>query len=442
MVQIKNPLTIVQQGGGGDYSDDVRFIDYDGTVIAQMSIAEAQALTELPEGPVHDLIKFDGWTHTLQEVNATTRKLDIGAMYVSADNPDQTIFGVWVQKGASPTITFTQDTANGVVFDWGDGSATQTYSGVGGVTASHTYTTTPTKMVYITMTPQSGASFTIDGGNIPAFFLLVGKTYFANYASLPKDYLNEMIISKKFQNTTLPNMRTLQFLKALVVPNTITALDTQVMAGNFALKEFVIPSSVSTIGVQAFQGTCSLKRVILPDSLTSFGAAAFAPASGNPSGIEEIYIPAGVTSLDISSSGMFQSAMALREIEFDPNNQSMIFGNSLVRNTKSLEKLTVPASVSSIGQTLCNASSLQEIIFKDRTTLPLFTSPTNTFTSSGRPYRFDFTDFTQVPSMNGDVWAACVGSGIPFTIFVPSSLESTWKLNAEWAPYADYIVGV
>lgn len=44
--------------------------------------------------------------------------------------------------------------------------------------------------------------------------------------------------------------------------------------------------------------------------------------------------------------------------------------------------------------------------------------------------------------MNGDVWGGCVSNGIPFTIFVPASLESAWKARGEWAPYADYIVGV
>ena len=53
----------IQTGGGsGSVSPkEVNFYDYDGTLVAAYTVAEAKALTALPDGPVHEGLVFQGW---------------------------------------------------------------------------------------------------------------------------------------------------------------------------------------------------------------------------------------------------------------------------------------------------------------------------------------------------------------------------------------------
>lgn len=68
-------------------ASDVTFYDYDGTVVASYTLAEAQALTALPDGPTHKGLTFQGWNWTLADINALTRPMNVSAMYSEAVDP-------------------------------------------------------------------------------------------------------------------------------------------------------------------------------------------------------------------------------------------------------------------------------------------------------------------------------------------------------------------
>ena len=59
---------------------DVNFYDYDGTLLYSYTVEEAQGLTELPAGPEHDGLVFQKWNWSLEDVNALTRAMNIGAL--------------------------------------------------------------------------------------------------------------------------------------------------------------------------------------------------------------------------------------------------------------------------------------------------------------------------------------------------------------------------
>ena len=49
---------------------DVNFYDYDGTLLHSYTLAETQALTELPELPSHDGLICQGWNWNLADIKA------------------------------------------------------------------------------------------------------------------------------------------------------------------------------------------------------------------------------------------------------------------------------------------------------------------------------------------------------------------------------------
>ncbi len=140
--QIKTVLA--GKAAGGEVSKvtekDVNFWDYDGTLLYSYTLAEAQALSELPAGPEdHETIAFYGWNWTLDAVRALTEPVDIGALYTTRDGMTHLYIRVLNSIQQKITLHYYQDSANAVSVDWGDGSPAE-QSGTGGYTTlTHTY---------------------------------------------------------------------------------------------------------------------------------------------------------------------------------------------------------------------------------------------------------------------------------------------------------------
>lgn len=117
---------------------DVNFYDYDGTLLYSYTLAEAQALEELPPLPERDGLVCQGWNWTLEEVRAVDRPSIIGPNY---DTPDGSvkIHIDTVIDGLDVTLLNYQASANDNQIDWGDGSAVETYGASGNYTLTHTY---------------------------------------------------------------------------------------------------------------------------------------------------------------------------------------------------------------------------------------------------------------------------------------------------------------
>lgn len=137
-------LTNIPTGPVSKYSEDnmVRFIDYDGEVVAEYSIAEANALQALPTPPSHERIVFECWNYTLEEVQQTTHSLCVGALYTTIDNAFYIKFMLPITAlNAVSTLNYKVITAGTFTVDWGDGTVneyTESYSGTN--TRMHTYT--------------------------------------------------------------------------------------------------------------------------------------------------------------------------------------------------------------------------------------------------------------------------------------------------------------
>ena len=433
MPLIKNPLTIVQQGGGGSTSDDVRFIDYDGTIIAQMSTEEAIALTELPAGPTHAGLTFDGWTHTLSQVQAG-HILDVGALYVSSKNADETVFEIQPTAGQQISFTFTQDTANGVSVDWGDGSAAETYSDVGAsITASHTYSATSASPLYIRVLPSSGASITAISVPSTIFGLvIIGK------APLPSSLTvtTKIIVTKKCTSTAFSLGSS--SVKCVIIPDTFTSISQNGFTSDRGLEVLVIPETITALPARAISQCYSLDRLVLPESITSI-AVGSSSALLQPYGLKTIYYGCAISPIpsDPARGSFLSQCYGLKKFEISRNLSGLALSSSLFLNTYSLHSLTIPKNVTELSSAfLGSTNAMKEIIFEDRANMP--TMYTGTFQYHLNPLVLDFTKCTQIPTFDNG-WSGADVTGI--TIKVPANLETAWKAASGWSAYAANIVG-
>ena len=170
-------------------------------------------------------------------------------------------------------------------------------------------------------------------------------------------------------------------INALVLPEGLTSLGSDILDGNAGVKELTIPASVTSMsansqgalrnsGVEklifaegctavpayAAQSAKVLTEVILPATVTSIGSAAFKYCSA----LTEIRLPAGLQK--ISSSAFASSGLTSLEL---PEGLETIANNILDGNT-GVTELTIPASVTSMSTSSQGAlrdSGVEKLIF-------------------------------------------------------------------------------
>ena len=237
-------------GGGGSTSDvamkDVNFYDYDGTLVASYTLAEAQALTTLPNGPTHDGLTFQGWNWSLENVKGLTRPMNVGAMYITDDGATRLHIRIATIGRMTVPLYIGQTVANGVPIDWGDGSTAETLAGTGNVNTSHTYAE-PGDYV-ISLMPEDGCKLSF--GNGSSSYCVMGST-----GDNGKVYCN--------------------MLQEVYIGDGVTSIGTYVFAYCYSLASITIPDGVASIGSYAFYNCKSIAKVTVPNGVTSIGSAAF-----------------------------------------------------------------------------------------------------------------------------------------------------------------------
>ena len=153
----------------------------------------------------------------------------------------------------------------------------------------------------------------------------------------------------------------------LIISDTITTIAASSYQNCTKLTGVIIPDSVTSIGSYAFEGCTGLTNVEIPDSVTTIGEYAFR----NCKALTSITIPKGITTI---GQRAFYSCTALGEINFNAttmNNCSVaskIFGLAGQNNGV---VVTIGANVTRIPSFLldCGSNSMnpnvQEIIFEE-----------------------------------------------------------------------------
>lgn len=263
-------------GGGGSAAvnpKEVNFYDYDGTCVHAYTVEEAQALSELPAGPEHPGLVFQGWNWSLEGVNALTRAMNIGAMYTTDDGT--TRLYITLQEGrTSPMLGVG---VNGTVtVDWGDGTEPDVLKGTSTSTTkwtpNHAYAAPGDYVIRLTVEGEISFTGTTSGGHGAS---ILRKT-------------------SVMDNTN----RTYQMaLKRVEIGGNIASFGTNAFDFCSAIETITMPNNVKSIGTRPFSYCSSLAYITIPNGVETIGGMSDCTC------VRTIATPSNAT--DISSSGYY-----------------------------------------------------------------------------------------------------------------------------------------
>ena len=390
-------------GGGGSTSDvamkDVNFYDYDGTLVASYTLAEAQALTALPDDPTHDGLTFQGWNWSLEKIHALTRPMNVGAMYITDDGATRLHIRIaTIGRMIVPLYIF-QTVANGVTIDWGEGSVTETLAGTVEVNTSHTYAE-PGDYT-ISLMPEDGCTLSFGEGT--SSYCVMGTP--GNNGRVYCNMLQEVYIGKNVTSISNNAFQSCSSLASITIPDGVTSIGTYAFQYCYSLVSITIPDGVTSIGDHTFQNCSSLTSITIPDGVTSIRSSAFQYCYS----LASITIPDGVTSI---SSNAFQHCYVLSRIAI-PDGVKYI-DSAAFANCYSLASITIPDSITYINS--------------------------STFANCYGMRYYDFSACTDIPSL----LKTNAFNGIPSDcqMLIPAALYDEWSAATSWATYASYMVAV
>lgn len=423
-------------GGGGmtfptdpAWLDDICFWDYDGTLIMQLAVSDAKRLTELPTPPEHEGLVFQGWNYTLEEIQAAKYPYDIGAVYTTSDGKTHYTLKVLYSSSRAVPFDFSQDMANGVTFDWGDGTTSQSGTTVGAVSLTHTYPAVGTYEIVITV--ADGCTMTLGVSNMKPFVGGTNSTY--------KEYPIAMHIGnnvhlgpyafatqKNLAKLTIPNstqsevpstcFSSCYVLPAVIIPRNFTSVAQDGLRGCSGYYEGVrtegkisIPATVTTLATGALQYNYCAQRIVVPPKVTEIPQNCFTYNYN----LKRIFFD--YESVTIYGSGAFNSLYFLKGLRIPEQIESL--GNNFCYYNSCIEEMILPASLKTIGSQFFGSSAVKRLIVK------------GTITSVGN------YAFSSCYSLREMIFLSDPGKGSAFAVsttklckyFVPDEYVSSFK---------------
>lgn len=334
--------------------NDVNFYDYDGTILYSYTAAEALALTELPANPSHTGLTAQGWNWSLTEMQTQVRSCgmcDVGQMYVTDDGKTRLYIKIEYPEDLEVHVTWYQSVANGVVIDWGDGSATETFAGttIADGTCVHTYAALGEYM--ITMTPAS-SSVQIRLGNNEVSCGLMGS-FVSDSTSATYGHTTSQKVLRKVEcgaNVYRLNNYALTMctnLQTVTIPNTLDRLNnSSVFWICTNLVGIVVPRNPSitaaasaTLPSQYAAYASSLKFISISPTVQATAGYTTTYASN----LKRLIYPYTCTGMSASSTqvALFYEMRSVRQIILD-NWVGIGPGTNLCNECRSLVELNIP----------------------------------------------------------------------------------------------------
>jgi len=372
-------------GGGESSGDDVKFYDYDGTLVTAYSASDFANLFSMPGNPSHTGLVAQGWNWSLAKAKAYVAKygkLNIGQMYTTDDGKTR----IYIHLDEGRTSPMLGISTNGTVdVDWGDGTTHDTLTGSSltstAWTPAHDYAAPGDYVIKLTTNGQIG--FSGENGNNTGSRILRRASggnninyYYRN--AVKKIECGEHIVSIgayafyyccALSSMSIPNSVTsignMAFsmcysLSGISIPDGVTGIGSYAFYNCYSLFSVSIPDGVTSIGDNAFNSCFSLSSISLPDSVTSMGSSAFSSCHS----ISSINIPDSVTSI---GTYMFNSCESLLSISI-PDGVTSI-GSNTFNGCESIFSINIPDSVTSIeSSAFANCYSLSSINIPDSVT--------------------------------------------------------------------------
>ena len=341
----------------------VRFLDYDGTVVETYTAKEFATLTELPANPTHEGLTSQGWNWSLADAKtyvADNGVLDIGQMYVTSDG--KTRLYISLPEGrTSPILQLYLNANSELDIDWGDSSTHSTFTSTTANYKSERHEYSSSGDYVIAITVVSGG-FVLQSSSASNVSLILSN---GNNSSSSPDLAYNNAIKKIEIGNGVTSIGDKAFqrcysLSSITIPDSVTNIGQAAFQRCYSLSSITIPDSVTSIANYAFNGCYALSSVIIPDSVTNIGQAAFQ----NCYSLSSITIPDSVTSI---ANYAFGGCYSLSSITI-PNSVTSI-GNNAFSDCYSLSSITIPNSVTSIGYSAFNGCyALSSVIIPDSVT--------------------------------------------------------------------------
>lgn len=128
-------------------------------------------------------------------------------------------------------------------------------------------------------------------------------------------------------------------IKSIVIPDTITEIESGSFEACRKLNKVVLPSTLTYIGQVAFKECKSLKTIVIPEGVQAISDKTFID-----SGIKHITLPSSVKSIGTSA---FQNAKKLKSITLSDGIEKI--GTKAFYACTNLKKINLPTSVKDIG---------------------------------------------------------------------------------------------
>lgn len=289
----------------------------------------------------------------------------------------KTYFHIQVTDIARPTVSlrFTQTVSNGVTVDWGDGSATETYSGTSAATHTHTYSAAGEYTIVLDVTSgriRYGGSAansifvtnaTTDGASVNRYRLLAAEigtkgvttNTIGTYSFYYCYFLRSITIPDGTTSIGSSAFYICSSLTDVTIPSSVTSIGSSAFS-NAPVPRITIPSSVTSIDGSVFNG-CKLLSVTIPEGVTQLKSAVFSSCSG----LETVTIPSSVTSIAASA---FSGCSGVKEYHLLPTTPPTLANTNAFTGIASDCIIYVPSGSLEAYQTATNwstyASYMQE----------------------------------------------------------------------------------